>query len=57
MEAVETEKPKLRYLVGEDARLCVEGRGRLSDEEWVNWQAQARDEAFEAQAREILPEA
>jgi NAD(P)-dependent dehydrogenase (short-subunit alcohol dehydrogenase family) len=34
-EAATTSAPRLRWLVGEDARLLVEGRRRLSDEEYV----------------------
>src|SRR5206468_40652 len=52
IHAVETDKPKLRYAVGADARLCLEGRGRISDEEWMEWQAGDGDEGFEARARE-----
>jgi NAD(P)-dependent dehydrogenase (short-subunit alcohol dehydrogenase family) len=34
-EAVTTDAPKLRYLVGEDARRLAAGRQRLTDEEYV----------------------
>ena len=34
-EAVTTEAPRLRWLVGDDARLLVAGRQRTSDEEYV----------------------
>ena len=34
--ALETDEPKLRYLVGEDAKKLVAGRQRMTDEEWVN---------------------
>jgi hypothetical protein len=34
-EAVTTPQPKLRWLVGDDARRLTEGRQRLSDEEYV----------------------
>src|SRR5262249_31619304 len=34
-EAVTTKTPKLRWLVGEDARCLVAGRQRLSDEDYV----------------------
>jgi hypothetical protein len=54
VEAVESDKPKLRYAVGADARLCLDGRARLSDEEWMEWQSAAGDEDFEARAREIF---
>ena len=34
-EAATTSEPRLRWLVGEDARLLVAGRQRTSDEEYV----------------------
>ncbi len=34
-EAVTTERPRLRYLVGTDAEGLAAGRARISDEEWV----------------------
>lgn len=34
-EAVTTAQPRLRWLVGEDARLLISGRKRLSDEEFI----------------------
>jgi NAD(P)-dependent dehydrogenase (short-subunit alcohol dehydrogenase family) len=34
-EAVTTTEPRLRWLVGEDARLLITGRTRLSDEEFI----------------------
>ena len=34
--ALETDEPKLRYLVGEDAKKLTTGRQRMTDEEWVN---------------------
>jgi NAD(P)-dependent dehydrogenase (short-subunit alcohol dehydrogenase family) len=34
-EAVTTTQPRLRWLVGEDARILVAGRTRLSDEEFI----------------------
>jgi NAD(P)-dependent dehydrogenase (short-subunit alcohol dehydrogenase family) len=54
VHAVETDAPQLRYAVGADARLCLDGRAPLSDEQWTGWQAEASDEAFEARAREIF---
>jgi NAD(P)-dependent dehydrogenase (short-subunit alcohol dehydrogenase family) len=35
LDAVTTREPRLRYLVGEDARRLAQGRQRLSDEEYV----------------------
>jgi NAD(P)-dependent dehydrogenase (short-subunit alcohol dehydrogenase family) len=54
LHAVETDRPRLRYAVGADAHACLEGRDRLSGEEWIAWQAEAGDEGFEARAREIF---
>jgi hypothetical protein len=34
-EAVTTDTPKLRYLVGKDAALLIAGRHRLTDEDYV----------------------
>jgi hypothetical protein len=34
-EAVTTGEPKLRWLVGEDAKLLDAGRRRLTDEEYI----------------------
>jgi NAD(P)-dependent dehydrogenase (short-subunit alcohol dehydrogenase family) len=34
-EAVTTDRPRLRYLVGADAEGLAAGRARISDEEWV----------------------
>jgi NAD(P)-dependent dehydrogenase (short-subunit alcohol dehydrogenase family) len=34
-EAVATDRPRLRYLVGADAEGLAAGRARISDEEWV----------------------
>ena len=52
--AVETENPRLRYTVGADAALCLEGRCRVDDEEWIGWQSESGDHEFEAKAREIF---
>ena len=44
--AVSTEQPRLRYPVGVDAKVFLEGRARLSDEEWVEFGAPMSDEDF-----------
>ncbi len=44
--AITTDTPRLRYLVGEDARALMRGRGRVSDEEWIAGHALERDEDF-----------
>jgi NAD(P)-dependent dehydrogenase (short-subunit alcohol dehydrogenase family) len=54
VHAVESDAPRLRYAVGADASLCLDGRVPLTDEQWIAWQAEAGDEAFEARAREIF---
>jgi NAD(P)-dependent dehydrogenase (short-subunit alcohol dehydrogenase family) len=45
-EAVTTDTPRLRYLVGEDARRLVAGRARLTDEEYVETGREMPDEAY-----------
>ena len=45
-EAVTTETPKLRYLVGHDAALLVAGRRKLSDEEYVETGRAMPDEEY-----------
>jgi len=45
-EAVTTSEPKLRWLVGEDARRLTEGRQRLTDEEYVATGRQMSDEEY-----------
>lgn len=45
-EAVTTAEPKLRYLVGEDARRLVAGRRRQTDEEYVTTGRAMPDEEY-----------
>ncbi len=45
-EAVTTSEPKLRWLVGEDARRLAAGRQRLSDEEYVATGRSMPDEEY-----------
>lgn len=51
-EAATTETPRLRYVVGEDARRLIEGRGRLTDEEYVAAGLAGSDEEYAALLRE-----
>ena len=51
-EAVTTGEPKLRHLVGEDARLLVAGRRRLTDEEYVATGHDMTDEQYLTLMRE-----
>jgi len=44
--AVTTDRPQLRYLVGEDARVLVKGRQLTTDEEWVANGRPMTDEAY-----------
>jgi len=45
-EAATTDAPKLRYLVGEDARRLDAGRRRLTDEEFVATGDEMTDEQY-----------
>jgi NAD(P)-dependent dehydrogenase (short-subunit alcohol dehydrogenase family) len=51
-EAVTTREPRLRYLVGEDARRLVAGRQRLSDEEFIAGARPMPDEEYLALMRQ-----
>ncbi len=44
--ALETDRPKLRYLVGEDATMWISARQRMTDEEWVDLGKEMTDEEF-----------
>ena len=46
MTAVETDNPKLRYLVGEDAEVIAPKRRETTDEEWVGDGSEMTDEEF-----------
>ena len=42
--AIETDQPKLRYLVGEDAKLWAAGRQNMTDEEWIDYGKEMTEE-------------
>jgi len=44
--AVTTNQPRLRYLVGEDARILLRGRQQTTDEEWVGNGRPMTDEEY-----------
>ena len=46
LDAVTTDEPKLRHLVGDDARMLLDARSRASDEEWVELGGVAGDEEY-----------
>jgi NAD(P)-dependent dehydrogenase (short-subunit alcohol dehydrogenase family) len=48
-EAATTTEPRLRWLVGEDARLLVDGRRRMSDEEYLAGARPMPDEEYLAE--------
>jgi NAD(P)-dependent dehydrogenase (short-subunit alcohol dehydrogenase family) len=53
-EAVTTERPRLRYLVGTDAEGLAAGRARISDEEWVAMGAGLDDTEYNARFKEYF---
>lgn len=53
-DAVTTTAPKLRWLVGEDAKRLTEGRRRLSDEEYIGGAAPMPIEEYLERARQTF---
>ncbi len=53
--AVSTDNPKLRYPVGVDATVFLDGRARLSDEEWLEFGAPMSDDDFWALFARTFP--
>jgi NAD(P)-dependent dehydrogenase (short-subunit alcohol dehydrogenase family) len=54
LEAVTTDRPRLRYPVGRDAEGIVAGRARMSDEEWVAMGADLSDEEYNARFKKYF---
>jgi NAD(P)-dependent dehydrogenase (short-subunit alcohol dehydrogenase family) len=54
LDAVTTDEPKLRHLVGDDARMLLDARSRASDEEWVELGGVAGDEEYFARMMALL---
>jgi NAD(P)-dependent dehydrogenase (short-subunit alcohol dehydrogenase family) len=55
LHAIETDAPKLRYPVGIDAPVFLEGRRKISDEEWVEFGAPMTDDEFWALFAKTFP--
>jgi len=53
--AVSTDAPRLRYPVGVDATVFLDGRANLTDEEWVEFGAPMSDEEFWALFAKTFP--
>jgi NAD(P)-dependent dehydrogenase (short-subunit alcohol dehydrogenase family) len=53
-EAATTHEPRLRWLVGEDARLLVAGRQRMSDEEYISGGRAMPDEQYLQEVRQLF---
>ncbi|MCH9674999.1 MAG: SDR family oxidoreductase [Gammaproteobacteria bacterium] len=51
LEAITTDDPKLRYLVGEDAKSFVAGRDKISDEAWVEMGGDLSDDEYNERYR------
>lgn len=55
LHAVTTDQPRLRYLVGMDAEIFLDGRRRMSDEEWVDFGRTRTDEEYWAEFMQRFP--
>ncbi|MEO8129714.1 MAG: SDR family NAD(P)-dependent oxidoreductase, partial [Bryobacteraceae bacterium] len=54
VEAVETDTPRLRYVVGEDGAVLVAGRSKMADEAWIELNAEPDEDRFVAKALEAF---
>jgi NAD(P)-dependent dehydrogenase (short-subunit alcohol dehydrogenase family) len=48
LEAITTDHPRLRWRVGEDAEKLIDGRARMSDEEWIDFGLDLPDPEYAA---------
>jgi NAD(P)-dependent dehydrogenase (short-subunit alcohol dehydrogenase family) len=48
-------EPKLRYVAGEDAAVLINGRTRMTDEEWIAMERHATDEGYYAEFTSRFP--
>ena len=53
-EAATTREPRLRWLVGEDARLLIAGRQRMTDEEYISGGRAMPDEQYLQEVRQLF---
>jgi NAD(P)-dependent dehydrogenase (short-subunit alcohol dehydrogenase family) len=54
LEAITTDRPRLRYPVGGDAEGIAAGRPRVSDEEWVAMGGELSDEEYNARFKKYF---
>jgi NAD(P)-dependent dehydrogenase (short-subunit alcohol dehydrogenase family) len=48
LAAITTDRPRLRWRVGEDAEKLIDGRARMSDEEWIDFGLDLPDPEYAA---------